>query len=69
MIFPSLNISLACSEHDGSLSFYPVMVFLHGDSWDAGTGNSIDGSVLASFAQVLVVTLNYRLGPFGERRR
>lgn len=31
-----------------------------------GTGNMIDGSILASYGNVIVVTLNYRLGVLGK---
>ena len=44
----------------------PVMVFIHGESYDSGTGNAYDGSVLSSFGDVIVVTLNYRLGVLGN---
>ena len=44
----------------------PVMVFIHGESYDSGTGNAYDGSVLSSFGDVIVVTLNYRLGVLGK---
>lgn len=43
----------------------PVMVFIHGESYDTGSGNVYDGSVLASFGKVIVVTVNYRLGVLG----
>ena len=43
----------------------PVMVFVHGESYDIGTGNAYDGSVLASYGDVIVVTVNYRLGVLG----
>ncbi|XP_036428921.1 neuroligin 4 X-linked b isoform X5 [Colossoma macropomum] len=43
----------------------PVMVYIHGGSYVEGTGNMIDGSVLASYGNVIVVTLNYRLGVLG----
>lgn len=43
----------------------PVMVYIHGESFEWNSGNPYDGSVLASFADVVVVTLNYRLGVFG----
>ncbi|KAI8772176.1 neuroligin-4, X-linked [Biomphalaria glabrata] len=42
-----------------------VMVFVHGESYQTGTGNAYEGSVLASFGDVIVVTLNYRLGVLG----
>jgi len=44
----------------------PVMVFVHGESYDIGTGNAYDGSVLASYGEVIVVTVNYRLGVLGK---
>ncbi|XP_037075291.1 LOW QUALITY PROTEIN: neuroligin-2-like [Pollicipes pollicipes] len=43
----------------------PVMVFVHGEAFDFGTGNAFDGSVLAGFGAVVVVTINYRLGALG----
>lgn len=45
---------------------YPVIVFIHGDSYEWGSGNLYDASVLASVGQVVVVTLNYRLGILGK---
>nr|XP_034342427.1 neuroligin 4-like [Arvicanthis niloticus] len=43
----------------------PVMVYIHGGSYMEGTGNIMDGSVLASYGGVIVVTVNYRLGVLG----
>ncbi|CAN0242274.1 unnamed protein product [Lampetra fluviatilis] len=43
----------------------PVMVYIHGGSYMEGTGNMFDGSVLASYGNVIVVTINYRLGVLG----
>uniref|UniRef100_A0A670XPE4 Neuroligin 4 X-linked n=4 Tax=Elapidae TaxID=8602 RepID=A0A670XPE4_PSETE len=40
----------------------PVMVYIHGGSYMEGTGNIVDGSILASYGNVIVVTINYRLG-------
>ncbi|ROL47171.1 Neuroligin-3 [Anabarilius grahami] len=40
----------------------PVMVYIHGGSYMEGTGNMIDGSVLASYGNVIVITLNFRVG-------
>lgn len=44
----------------------PVMVYIHGGSYMEGAGNMVDGSVLASYGGVIVVTVNYRLGVLGE---
>jgi para-nitrobenzyl esterase len=43
----------------------PVMVWIHGGSFLVGSGQDADGSVLAAKRKVVVVTINYRLGPFG----
>jgi para-nitrobenzyl esterase len=45
----------------------PVMVWIHGGAFVAGSGNVVwyDGSNLARDADVVVVTLNYRLGALG----
>lgn len=42
------------------------MVYIHGGSYMEGTGNMIDGSILASYGNVIVITINYRLGVLGE---
>lgn len=44
----------------------PVMVYIHGGSYMEGTGNMIDGSVLASYGNVIVITLNFRVGVLGK---
>ncbi|XP_044751995.1 neuroligin-4, X-linked-like [Coccinella septempunctata] len=44
---------------------HPVIVYIHGESFEWNSGNSYDGSVLASYADLVVVTLNYRLGILG----
>ncbi|MFP4974762.1 carboxylesterase/lipase family protein [Paenibacillus sp. CN-4] len=45
----------------------PVMVWIHGGVFERGAGSEAmyDGANLAAFGDVVVVTLNYRLGPFG----
>ncbi|XP_009638440.1 neuroligin-4, X-linked isoform X2 [Egretta garzetta] len=61
-----LNIYVPTEDdiHDQN-SRKPVMVYIHGGSYMEGTGNMIDGSILASYGNVIVVTLNYRLGVLG----
>jgi para-nitrobenzyl esterase len=58
----TLNVFKPYESEDG----LPVMVWLHGGSFVAGTASDplFDGSKLAQ-AGVIVVTLNYRLGVFG----
>ncbi|MFO1048312.1 MAG: carboxylesterase family protein [Geminicoccaceae bacterium] len=45
----------------------PVMVFIHGGAFTVGAGSMpyYDGSYLAASGNVVVVTLNYRLGALG----
>ena len=43
-----------------------MMVYIHGGSYMEGTGNLYDGSVLASYGNVIVITVNYRLGVLGK---
>ena len=43
----------------------PVMVWIHGGALVGGAGSIYDGSVLAAKGNVIVVTINYRLGAFG----
>lgn len=45
---------------------FPVIVFIHGESYEWNSGNPYDGSILASYGDVVVVTLNFRLGVLGE---
>jgi len=43
----------------------PVMLWIHGGSNSYGHGGNYDASTLAQKQNVIVVTINYRLGPFG----
>lgn len=44
----------------------PVMVWIHGGGFRGGSGNEYDGSVLAPQGNVIVITLNFRVGAFGH---
>lgn len=43
----------------------PVLMFIHGESYEWNSGNPYDGTVLASLGNVVVVTINFRLGILG----
>jgi hypothetical protein len=45
----------------------PVIVFVHGESYEWNSGNPYDGSVLSAYGKVVVITLNYRLGILGKK--
>lgn len=43
----------------------PVMVFIHGGGFFVGGGSDHEAEAMAKKGDVIVVTINYRLGPFG----
>ncbi|XP_020287856.1 uncharacterized protein LOC109856698 isoform X2 [Pseudomyrmex gracilis] len=47
---------------------YPVMVFIHGESFEWNSGNPYDGAILAAYGNVIFVTINFRLGILGFLR-
>jgi para-nitrobenzyl esterase len=53
----------APETRDGALR--PVLVWIHGGAFMAGTGNIYDGAELAVRGDIIVVTINYRLGVLG----
>ncbi|MAV24527.1 MAG: hypothetical protein CMQ05_00210 [Gammaproteobacteria bacterium] len=56
-----LNVHTPAADSTGR----PVMVWIHGGGLTGGSANEYDGRVLAREGDVVVVTINYRLGPFG----
>ncbi len=67
-----LYLNVVTPSTDGSDR--PVMFWIHGGGFTQGSANGYDGSMLAIQGDVVVVTINYRLGilgfldlsPFGE---
>lgn len=43
----------------------PVLVWIHGGAFSSGSGGDYDGAGLAARGDVVVVSINYRLGAFG----
>ena len=58
-----LNVYTPVAVGRGGL---PVMVWIHGGGFTGGQGAIYDGSTLATQGQVIVVTINYRLGALGS---
>ena len=44
---------------------YPVMFYIHGGEFVKGASNLFPGHVMAAYYEVVVVTINYRLGALG----
>ncbi|XP_050461016.1 uncharacterized protein LOC126856509 isoform X2 [Cataglyphis hispanica] len=56
------------AEGQRNLRKYPVMVFIHGESFEWNSGNPYDGTILAAYGNVVFVTINFRLGILGFLR-
>ena len=63
-----LNLNVWTPGLDGARR--PVMVWIHGGGFTIGAGSQeiYNGSVLARRGDVVIVTINYRLGPLGFLR-
>ncbi|XP_038209305.1 neuroligin-4, Y-linked-like [Zerene cesonia] len=59
-----LNI-FAPLQMDETKIALPVIVYIHGESYSWSSSNPYDGAVLASYTDLVVVTLNFRLGVLG----
>ena len=44
----------------------PVVLFIHGESYEWGAGGAYDGSVLAALGRLIFVAVDFRLGRLGE---
>ncbi|KAI3373094.1 hypothetical protein L3Q82_006427 [Scortum barcoo] len=64
-----LNIYVPTEDDIRDRRKKPVMLFIHGGSYMEGSGNMFDGSVLAAYGNVIVVTMNYRLGVLVNLRK
>nr|KAF6406414.1 carboxylesterase 5A [Molossus molossus] len=70
--YPKLEVSEDClylniyaPASANTTSKLPVMVWLPGGAFQTGSASVFDGSALAAYEDVLVVTTQYRLGIFG----
>lgn len=67
--FDCLNVNVFTPYNATSSSLLPVMVFIHGGAWLEGSNQGpffiYSGGYIASQQNVIVVSLNYRLGVFG----
>ncbi|XP_040838501.1 cocaine esterase-like isoform X1 [Ochotona curzoniae] len=60
-----LYLSIYAPAHAHEDSQLPVMVWIHGGALAVGMASIYDGSTLAAFEDVVVVTIQYRLGILG----
>ncbi|KAI5636711.1 carboxylesterase family domain-containing protein [Phthorimaea operculella] len=60
-----LNIFSPNTEAGATAQKYPVMVYIHGGQFQSGASNLFPAHMLAAFYNVVVVSINYRLGALG----
>uniref|UniRef100_A0A8C9URR3 Carboxylic ester hydrolase n=1 Tax=Spermophilus dauricus TaxID=99837 RepID=A0A8C9URR3_SPEDA len=60
-----LYLSIYAPAHAREGSNLPVMVWIHGGGLVVGSASMCDGSILAAIENVLVVSIQYRLGVLG----
>lgn len=61
-----LYLNVTTPTYRGSWEKLPVMVWIHGGAWVTGSGGGLyDPKHLVNQGDVVVVTINYRLGVFG----
>ena len=58
---------LPFNDHSSTTELKPVMFWIHGGAFTSGTGSdpTFDGGSLVSRGDVVVITINYRLGTLG----
>ncbi|GAA0319464.1 carboxylesterase/lipase family protein [Sphingomonas oligophenolica] len=60
-----LSLNIYVPEGGADVGRKPVYVWIHGGAFVAGSGNPYDGSWMARAGDVIVVTINYRVGVLG----
>lgn len=61
-------IASLLSDETGASIDKPLatLVYIHGESYEWNSGNLYDGTVFAAHSNIIVVTINFRLGVLGE---
>ncbi|KAK6171281.1 hypothetical protein SNE40_019504 [Patella caerulea] len=59
-----LKLDIYSPQTSGSKA-YPVMIYIYGGSFTSGQSSKYNGQNLAAYGEVVMVIVNYRVGPFG----
>lgn len=60
-----LSLNIHVPEGGADVGHKPVYVWIHGGAFVVGTGSAYDGAELARTGDIVVVTINYRVGVLG----
>ncbi|CAH0726626.1 unnamed protein product, partial [Brenthis ino] len=64
-LYVNLYVPVHGFEEESEGAGLPCLVFVHGDSYEWSSGNAYDGTTLAAHGDIIVVTINFRLGVLG----
>lgn len=64
-LYVNLYVPVNGGEGDEEGGGLPCLVFVHGESYEWSSGNAYDGTTLAAHGNIIVVTINFRLGVLG----
>ena len=53
------------TAYRNNVASYPVLVWVHGGAFFLGSSSTLDASTMASEGELVIVTVNYRLGALG----
>lgn len=60
-----LNVFIPGSSKKDTKTFFPVFVYIHGGGYTHGSGEHYSPQYFMKNNSIILVTLNYRLGPLG----
>ncbi|XP_076280618.1 neuroligin-1 [Lasioglossum baleicum] len=60
-----LNLYVPKPPHGSTPDLLPALLLIHGDSYSWGAGNAFEGTALAAYGRLIVVSINFRLGVLG----
>ncbi|XP_059059300.1 neuroligin-1 [Achroia grisella] len=64
-LYVNLYVPINGGDVESDAMGLPCLVFVHGESYEWSSGNAYDGTTLAAHGNIIVVTINFRLGVLG----
>ncbi|CAH4003648.1 unnamed protein product [Pieris brassicae] len=64
-LYVNLYVPVTGAEMESEKARLPCLLFVHGESYEWSSGNAYDGTTLAAHGNIIVVTINFRLGVLG----
>ncbi|CAH0404740.1 unnamed protein product [Chilo suppressalis] len=64
-LYVNIYVPVNGGEEESGNAGLHCLVFVHGESYEWSSGNAYDGTTLAAHGNIIVVTINFRLGVLG----